>query len=88
MYISNLSLGGADAQNYNLVNTTAMTQANIEASTTAEVQPTVPGTYKGASQLSHPKSSGSEKDELDTTEVEESGDTVNTSNIQTIEGET
>ena len=77
--ITGLSLGGIDAQNYNLVDTTALTQANINMLTPAD--------YLQAIQFKRPSYLPKGNSSRNTAEIEVRQGGVNTSGIQTLAGE-
>ena len=77
--ITGLRLGGADAQNYTLVNTTALT--------TADIQPMISASYLQAIQLRRPRYLPETNNALNTVNIELRQGGVNTSGIQTLAGE-
>ena len=77
--ISGLSLGGADAQNYRLLDSTALTTADISLPT-SEV-------YLQATQLTRLPTLPDTRNALKPIDIETILDGVNTSDIQTLEGE-
>ena len=77
--ITGLSLGGADAGNYNLVDTTALTTANISMLT--------PATYLQAIQFKRPRYLPETQNVLNTANLEVRQGGVNTTGIQTLAGE-
>lgn len=92
VYISELSLGGADADNYHLVETTAVTQASIEALPEPDTVATPPFTitmsYLQAIQFaSDDNNKSTTTNESDSHDAASSSDVVNTSGIETLEGD-
>ncbi|NNH01044.1 YDG domain-containing protein [Acinetobacter sp. ANC 5414] len=77
--ITGLSLGGADAQNYNLVDTTALTTADINMLT--------PANYLQAIQLRRPRYLPETNNALNTVDLDVRQGGVNTSGIQALTGE-
>ncbi|WP_425919398.1 YDG domain-containing protein [Acinetobacter sp. TSRC1-2] len=77
--ITGLSLGGVDAQNYNLKDTTAMTSAAIQLLT--------PANYLQAIQLKRPRYLPETNNALNTVNLDIRQGGVNTSGIQTLKGE-
>jgi len=77
--ITGLSLGGLDAQNYNLVDTTALTTADINMLT--------PANYLQAIQLRRPRYLPETNNALNTVDLDVRQGGVNTSGIQTLTGE-
>ncbi|TCH65734.1 YDG domain-containing protein [Acinetobacter sp. ANC 4862] len=77
--ITGLSLGGADAQNYNLVDTTALTTADINMLT--------PANYLQAIQLRLPRYLPETNNALNTVDLDVRQGGVNTSGIQALTGE-
>ena len=77
--ITGLSLGGVDAQNYNLVDTTALTTADINMLT--------PANYLQAIQLRRPRYLPETNNALNTVDLDVRQGGVNTSGIQALTGE-
>lgn len=78
--ITGLSLGGVDAGNYNLVDTTALTTADISMLT--------PAAYLQAIQFKRPRYLPETQNALNTANLEVSQGGVNTTGIQTLAGST
>lgn len=88
VYISDLSLGGASAQNYVLVDSHAMTEADIQGLLTEEILPITLNAYLHAIQFfNQQKESQLNTEESNSTDMEISPNAVNSSGIQTLEGE-